>query len=637
MASARRAQGGKAGRLRRRARSFLLSVVAPLLALAAAAIAFNHFFPQTARQWINAAAAQLLLRGVALRAGTGWAGEGIRPREAAIVPMRDGVHLATDLYLPGSKGPWPAILVRTPYSRGEGKIVGEFFCRYGYAVAVQDTRGRFDSEGEFYPFRAERQDGEDFARWARQQVWCDGKVGGFGQSYLGYTQWAAASGHSSLNSIAPTFIASDIYYGIYKGGAFGLLTYLHWSLSSYGRTGDWNGAKNIRRGYSHFPMSESDDVSLRDIGFYNDWARHPRPDAYWRDMDATGGMENFSTPAFLVAGWYDFMLDGQMRDFQLIRQHGSGAARAQSKILIGPWSHGFFNANLKNYGIRQGWLEEIPFEYLKESKDWLDFTLKGLDNGWGNRPAVKAYVLGENAWRFANEWPPADATNELYYLHSTGRAQTLNGDGALRVEKPSGAQPEDTFIFDPRHPVPSHGGSHGDTWSVGPTDQREIEARRDVLVYSSDILEDSVLAMGQVRARIYAASSAPDTDFTAKLVDVFPDGRALIVSEGILRARYRDGLDRESLMQPGTVYPLPIDLGPVAVRFLAGHRIRLEISSSNAPRYDVNPNTGREIATERNPVSATQRILHDSEHPSALILPVMNGAPRNRGGIGELE
>ncbi|MCC6262431.1 MAG: CocE/NonD family hydrolase [Bryobacterales bacterium] len=625
------------GALRHWVRRLLLWVAAPLLGFAILAITFSDLLPPAAKRWADEAAAQLLIRGVALRAGTGWPGEGIRPRETVRVAMRDGVRLTTDLYLPGSKGPWPVILVRTPYSRGEGKIVSEFFCRYGYAVAVQDTRGRFDSEGEFYPFRAERQDGEDFARWARRQPWCDGKLGGFGQSYLGYTQWAAASGHSMLDSIAPTFIASDIYHGIYKGGAFGLLTYLHWSLSSYGRTGDWNGAKHIRRGYSHFPMSESDDVSLRDIGFYNDWASHPRPDAYWRDMDATGGMENISTPAFLVAGWYDFMLDGQIRDFQLIRQHGSGAARKQSKILIGPWNHGFYNANQENYGIRQRWLEEIPFDYLKDTKDWLDFMLKGVDSGWARRPAVKAYVLGENAWRYAEEWPPNGATNRPYYLHSGGRAQTRNGDGALRAEKPSGPQPEDTFLFDPRQPVPTRGGSHGDTWSVGPADQREIEVRKDVLVYSSGILEDSILAMGQVRVQLHAASSTPDTDFTAKLVDVFPDGRALIVSEGIVRARYRDGFDREALMQPGTVYSLSIDLGPVAVRFLAGHRIRLEISSSNAPRYDVNPNTGREIATERNPVSATQRILHDSDHPSALILPVMNEAPRNRGRIGERE
>ncbi len=613
---------GKQRKRVRRAKRFLRWAGAPLLILAVLVAGFRYLFPREARQWADASAAQLLVRAVALRAGTGWAGEGVRLRETVLVPMRDGVNLATDFYLPNSQGPWPAILIRTPYSRREGNIVGEFFCRYGYAVAVQDTRGRFDSEGEFYPFRAEREDGEDFAQWTRRQPWCNGKLGGFGPSYLGYTQWAA-SRPGALDSIAPTFIASDLYHGIYKGGVFGLLTYLHWSLTSYGREGDWNGARNIQRGYSHFPLIESDDVSLRDIGFYNDWVKHPRPESYWRERNATGGMEDLAAPAFLVAGWYDFMLDGEMRDFEWIRKHATSHVKRNSKMLIGPWSHGFFNANLKNYGIRKRWLEEIPFDYVKETKDWLDFTLKGLDNGWAARPAVKAYVLGENAWRYEEEWPPSAARDQSYYLHSGGNARTLYGDGALRLEMPPNAQPEDSFVFDPRRPVPTRGGSHGDAWHVGPADQREIEARPDVLVYSTEVLKESVLAMGQVRVQLYAASTAPDTDFTAKLVDVFPDGRALIVSEGILRARYREGLDREVLMQPGTVYSLPIEVGQVAVRFHAGHRIRLEISSSNAPRYDVNPNTGREIATERNPVPATQRIRHDAEHRSALILPVI--------------
>lgn len=263
-------------------------------------------------------------------------------------------------------------------------------------------------------------------------------------------------------------------------------------------------------------------------------------------------------------------------------------------------------------------------EYVKETKDWLDFTLKGIDDGWAARPAVKAYVLGDNVWRCEEEWPPRTARDQSYYPHSGGNASTLHGDGALRLEMPSDSQPEDSFVFDPRHPAPTRGGSHGDNWQVGPADQQEIEARPDVLVYSSEILKKPVLVIGQVRVQLYAASSAPDTDFTAKLVDVFPDGHALIVSEGILRTRYREGVDTEVLMRPGNIYSLPIEVGPVAVRFHEGHRIRLAISSSNAPRYDVNPNTGREIATERNPVSAEQRVFHSAEHPSALLLPVIN-------------
>lgn len=624
-------QGGAAARiLWRWMRRLLLWAVAPLAGLAVLAAGFNLLFPLTAKRWAEAGATQFLIRSLALRAGTGWAGEGLRAQTDLRVRMRDGVHLSTDIYLPESRGPWPAILIRTPYSNKEGRLIAEFFVRYGYAVAAQDTRGKFSSEGEFYPFRAERQDGEDFVRWVRQQSWCNGKVGGFGMSYLGYTQWAAAAGHSLLDAMAPTFISSDLYSAIYKGGAFGKLTYLHWSLSSYGRTGDWHGVRNVSRGYTHFPLIDADNAALRDLDFYNDWVSHPQPDSYWRELDATGGMENVSTPAFLVAGWYDFMLDGQMRDFQNIRRQGAGAAQSQTKILIGPWSHGFFNANLKNYGIGQRWLEAIPFEFISETKQWLDYSLKGLRNGWDRRPAVKAYVLGENSWRYEHEWPPRNAAERLYYLHSGGRAQTLNGDGALRTELPSAPQPEDSFVYDPRNPVPTRGGSHGDTWTAGPVDQRGVEARPDVLVYSSDVLDRPVLVMGQVKVRLFAASSAPDTDFTAKLVDVFPDGRALIVCEGVIRARYREGFGREVLMQQGTVYPLEIGLGPTAVRFQPGHRIRLEISSSNAPRYDANPNTGAVIAAERNPVPATQRVLHTPAYPSALVLPVVSEASRSQ-------
>ena len=605
------------------ARRLMLWVVAPLLAVAILLAGFNLLFPRMAKQWAAAGATQLMIRTLALRAGTGWAGEGLTVQENIRVPMGDGVHLATDLYLPETQGPHPAIVVRTPYTKGEGKVIGEFFTRYGYAVAVQDTRGKHASEGEFYPFRAEQKDGREFTKWVKRQPWCNGKIGGFGLSYLGFTQWSAAVDNPLLTAISPAVISSDLYGAIYKGGAFGKLTYLEWSLSSYGRTGDWQGAKNIKRGYAHFPQIEADDVSLRDLDFYNDWVSHPRPDAYWQEVNGERGMERVEAPAFLVAGWYDFMLDGQMRDFREMREQGRGAARSGTKILIGPWSHGFFNVNLKNYGIEQRRLEAIPFEFIKETKDWLDYSLKGADNGWDQRPAVRAYVLGENVWRDEAEWPPRGAGERAYYLHSGGKAQTLNGDGMLRTEAPPGQQAEDTFTYDPRNPVPTKGGGHGNNWTVGPVDQREVEKREDVLVYTSEGLRAPVLAMGQVKARIYAASSARDTDFTAKLVDVFPDGRALIVCEGILRARYREGVGQETLMEPGVVYAMEIELGPTAVRFQAGHRIRLEVSSSNAPRYDVNPNTGREIATERNPVAARQRVLHDAKNPSALILPVM--------------
>jgi uncharacterized protein len=609
--------------LRRTIRALFRWVVVPALLIAVLLGGFRFFFPEAARMAAAHCAEELVVRATALRAGTGWAGEGFRSAGTVRVPMRDGVKLATDLYLPASTGPHPAIVVRTPYSKPEGKLIAGFFTRYGYAVAVQDTRGRHQSEGNFYPFRFEAQDGVDFTGWARQQPWCNGKVGGFGASYLGFVQWAMAPGNPGLASISPTFIGGNLYDVFYKGGAFSELTYLHWSLSSYGRYGDGQGAKNIQRGYGHVPLIDSDDAALRDIPFYDDWVSHPQPDNYWAQMSPIEQIAQMSAPAFMTAGWYDFMLDAEIRDFERIRAHAPPPVRNGSRILIGPWSHGFFNANLKNYGIEPRRLEAIPFEYVKESKDWLDYSLKGIDNGWSRRPAVRAFVLGANVWRNADSWPPREAVDRLYYLRSGGNARTLSGDGKLMADSPAASDPADSFIFDPAKPVPTRGGGHGDNWTAGPVDQREIEQRPDVLVYTSAPMESPLLVMGQVRARIFAASTAPDTDFTAKLVDVFPDGRALIVNEGILRARYRNGLDKPEMMRPGDAYRFDIELGPIAVEFRNGHRIRLEISSSNAPRYDVNPNTGGDIATETRRVVATQRVLHGSAQPSALILPVI--------------
>jgi putative CocE/NonD family hydrolase len=610
-------------KLPRWARRAVRWALASLLALTLLLAGFWFLFPKTARSRLTQGGGELLLRYTALRSGAGWFETGFARREDVQVPMRDGVRLATDLYLPTAPGPHPAIVVRTPYTKREAKLVAEFFARYGYAVAVQDTRGRHKSEGQFYPFRHEQNDGLDFTKWVKRQPWCNGRIGGFGGSYLGFVQWAMAAGNSDLASISPTFITANLYNGIYQGGAFGKQTFLHWSLSSYGRYGDGRGAANVQRGYRHFPLIEADDAALRDIDFYDDWVSHPEPDSYWRDMSADHRFSEISAPAFLVAGWYDFFRDAQIRDFQSLRSNGSEAARSKSKILIGPWSHSFFNANLKNYGIRQGRLELLPFEFVKESKAWLDYSLKGASNGWDSRPAVRAYVLGENTWREAEEWPPREVSYRSFYLHSGGKARTLYGDGALSPEPPAKEEPADSFVFDPSNPVPSVGGSHGDQWTSGPADQREVEKREDVLVFSSEPLKEPLLVMGPVKARLFASSSAPDTDFTAKLVDVFEDGRALILCEGVIRTRYREGLERPKLMQPGVVYPLEIEMGNTSVRFRAGHRIRLEISSSNSPRYDVNPNTGRPIATERNPVQATQTILHNETAPSALVLPAI--------------
>ncbi len=576
-------------------------------------------FPRAAQS----ALAAMLPRYLALRSGTGAFVSGPPSKKEMKVPMRDGVRLATDVYLPQTPAPYPVIAIRTPYAKAEGAPIADFFGRYGYAVLVQDVRGRHASEGEYYPMRNEATDGLDFTRWIKSQPWCNGKVGAFGGSYLGFTQWAMAPGNPGLASIAPVFSTSNFYHSVYNAGAFGKLTYLHWSLTSYGRYGNMAGAAHIDKGYKHFPLAESDDAALQDVPFYNDWVAHPAPDAYWRELGVDHRMAEVNTPAFLTAGWYDFVLEAELRDFHSLLAGAGPRARAASRLMIGPWSHSFFNPNLKGYGIEQRTLELLPFEFIREVKDWYDYSLKGVANGWENRPRVRAYVLGENRWRDEQQWPPARVVYRPFYLHSRGDAQTLRGGGAIIEAGPAESEPQDTYAADPRNPVPTVGGAHEVPERCGPLDQRKVEERSDVLVYSTAPLAKPLLVMGPVAVRLFASSSAPDTDFTAKLVDVFPDGRALILCEGIMRARYRAGLDKPEPLKRGEVYRFEIKVGNTAVRFQAGHRIRLEIASANAPRYDPNPNTGAAIATERNPVVAMQKIFHEKDRPSALILPVV--------------
>jgi putative CocE/NonD family hydrolase len=586
---------------------------------------FGLLFPKTAQSVVLSGIGRMLPRYLAWKAGAGFFTSGPARVEEQKVPMRDGVQLGTDIYLPKGNGPFPTVVVRSPYSKVDGKLIGDFFVRNGYAMVCQDTRGRFTSEGEFYPFRAETNDGVDFTGWIKQQPWCNGKIGGFGISYLGFTQWALAVNNPDITAISPSLITANIYNGIYQGGAFSKLTFLHWSLTTvgrHGRTSDWRGADNIEKGYKHFPLIESDDVALIDIPFYNEWVSHPTPDAYWQGLNVDRFAE-MTAPVFIVAGWYDFLLEGQLKDFQSFMKTATPAVRQRSRLLIGPWNHSFFNNNQQRYGIRKGSLELIPEVYLQETKAWFDHTLMGLDNGWDNRPLVRLYVLGKNEWRYENEWPPARAVYQPYYLHSAGDARTLAGDGRLDLIAPLSSEPADTFVYDPADPVPTVGGAHGNPPATGPADQRKVEGRPDVLVYTSAPLQQPVLVMGAVKARVFASSSAKDTDFTVKLVDVFPDSQALIVCEGVLRARYRNGLEKPELLRPHQTYAFDIAVGNTAVQFRPGHRIRIEVSSSNFPRYDPNPNTGMDIFSERQPIPATQRVEHTPMFPSALMLPVV--------------
>ncbi len=610
------------GRPRSFRRRLGVRMLLTVMALLGGVVVLHLARPKLVSSVLAAGMARLFPHYLAWRSGAGSFSGGRPILREERVPLRDGVHLATDVYLPQMPPPYPTIMVRTPYAKVDGRLVGDFFARYGYAVVIQDVRGRHASEGDFYPFRAETQDGLDTTAWIARQSWCNGRIGGFGVSYMGYTQWAMAAGNPHLTSIAPVLITANLYNGIHREGVFSKLTFLHWALTSYGRYGDWRGADSIRKGYRHFPLIEADDAAGKDIPFYNDWVTHPVPDEYWHGLNADRQFREADVPVFLTAGWYDFFLDAQLQDFQRFRESAPATARRNIRMLIGPWNHAFFNGHQKLYGIPQRTLELIPFEFVKEIKDWYDFTLKQAANGWSQRAPVRFYVLGQNVWRDEQQWPPPGGIEERYFLSAERSARSLQGDGILHPQKDVVRTGQDTFVFDPRYPVPTVGGAHGMPADCGPADQRAVEERPDVLVYSSQPLPKPLLVMGQAKARLRVSSSAPDTDFTAKLVDVFPDGRALIVCEGIVRLRYRNGLSRPGLLPPGQIVNLDIPIGHTAVQFQAGHRLRLEVSSSNSPRYDVNPNTGGDIARERDPVPATQSLFYGGEDPSVLLLPV---------------
>ncbi len=568
-----------------------------------------------------------------------------------MVPMRDGISLAADVYRPDGPGPFPTLVQRTPYNKEFGLIGFSFDImrgvQAGYAVVVQDTRGRWASGGEFNPFFDEARDGADAIGWAAAQPWSSGAVGMIGGSYFGATQWTAATqAPEALRAIAP-FVTTDQYYDgwAYQGGAFQLGFNLHWTLSSLAlgevvrrmRTGaatpqdfaalvaavDGNDAV-----YRRLPLLGLPEVKGL-APYYDDWLSHPSYDEFWRATAPRESYGQITVPALNMGGWYDLFLKGTLANYTGMKARGgSDAARQHQRLVIGPWAHGPLG----------GWFPEQSYGLLAgtETADitglqlrWFDWLLKGEDTGLAAEKPVRLFVMGANEWRDEDDWPLPGTEYVDYFLHSRGRANTAGGDGRLSTDAP-GDEPQDAYLYDPRHPVPTTGGgtflpglSIGA--NAGPRDQRAVEARHDVLCYTTEPLAAPLEVIGPVLAVLHVSSSATDTDFTAKLVDVAPDGRAENLADGILRARYRESLSEPSPLEPERVYELTVDLVATAAVIPAGHRIRLEVSSSNFPRFDRNTNTGGVIATEGEAEirQAVNRVHHTGVRPSRLVLPVI--------------
>jgi len=536
------------------------------------------------------------------------------------VPMRDGVQLSTNIFRPDGEGKFPTILMRTPYGNGDADNgAARAYAQDGYAYVIQDTRGRFESEGVFEPFLNEGQDGYDAQEWVRKQLWCNGKIGTAGGSYVGFTQWISAPLQSpALKVMLPTITFADFHDDIaFIGGAFQLSLCLGWSALVTAQPGE-NIIGKAEEIFRTLPLIDYSRVLGREIAFYNDWLVHPNDDDYWRSATIKDKYHRIQVPVLNLGNWYDIFAKATTENFRRMREEApTEEIRQAQRLLMGPGAHGAPGAKLgeREFG------EIAKLDIASIERRWFDYWLKGEENGIMDEAPVQIFVMGINQWRDEQEWPLVRTRYTNYYLHSDGNANTLHGDGVLNPVAP-GDEPIDRYSYDPNDPVPTKGGANLAIPS-GPYDQRKIEERADVLVYTSAPLEGTVEVTGPVRVILYAASSARDTDFTAKLVDVCPDRTAWNLTDGIIRARYRNSDTEPELIEPGKVYKYEIDLWVTSNVFLEGHRIRVEVSSSNFPRFDRNPNTGHPFGQDAEVATADQTIYHNADYPSHLFLPVI--------------
>lgn len=553
------------------------------------------------------------------------------------VKMRDGVILHADVYRPQSPGKFPVLLQRTPYNKDGEVGIGYRAAARGYVTIIEDCRGRYTSQGEWYPFKHESADGYDTVEWAAALPYSNGKVGMFGGSYVGATQMLAAIAHPPhLAGIFPVVTASNYHDNwTYQGGALTQWFDESWTSGLAQNTLDrkvaastdaMNGVKTLPLGYYTLfqsPLTSGSGGLEALAPYFTDWLQHPDYDSYWKQWSIEADYSRIKVPAFHVGGWYDLFEGGTLRNYMGIKAHGgTEAAREGQRLLIIVGGHAGLGRKVGDVDFGAQSVQDLDEIML----DWYDGLLKGEHNAVTDAKPVKYFLMGRNEWREADTWPPAGAHPTLFYLRSQGKANTVQGNGTLNTEQPAQEAP-DRFVYDPSNPVPTLGGRlccDSLHLEPGARDQRPNEARQDVLVYSTPVLAHDLEVIGPVELTLYASSSAVDTDFTAMLVDVSPDGFARNLTDGIIRARYRDSEETPDFITPGKIYKFTIDLWATGNVFLAGHRLRVDVSSSNFPRFDRNLNTKESPELGTHWVKATNTIYHDSEHPSALVLPVVS-------------
>ncbi|HXU40004.1 MAG TPA: CocE/NonD family hydrolase [Blastocatellia bacterium] len=538
----------------------------------------------------------ILLCGSLSVAASGQAASSTTPQPAQsskqlelMVPMRDGVKLATGIYLPEGNGRWSAVLIRTPYGKNTQSTSNALWTARGFVLVVQDCRGKFKSEGEYRPFVDDGTDGYDTVEWIAKQSWSNGKVGMFGASAMGITANLAAM--MDPPHLAANFVMvarSSIYsQSAFMGGAYRKELNDRWLKSQ--------NAESV--------ITETLKHNVYD-GFYdsNEMSKH------WHTI---------RIPVYNWGGWYDIFNQGNIDNFVGLQQTGGGLAAGNQKLIMGPWGHGQIDE--VKYPENSG--SVFGKSSVETAMRWFDYWLQGKDDGIMDEPPVRYYVMGDvtdpkapgNEWRTAWAWPVPARTTSYF----------LTAGGALNEKLPAEQESVDGYTYDPKNPVPTVGGGNLFT-RKGPMDQRAIGDRKDVLKFQTPVLAAPVEVTGRVSVEVWAESDAPDTDFMAKLVDVYPDGSERLVLDSAIRARFRDGLDREVFMKKGEVYRFSIDLWSTSIIFNKGHRIAVHITSSNDPRFDPNPNTGKPLRADNETRVAKNTIHHDRAHPSRVLLPVVS-------------
>ena len=585
----------------------------------------------------------------------------IRLQKSQMIPMRDNIRLSTDLYIPEIKEKkLPVILIRTPYNKNifrnkEEKLVAHFFSSQGYIVAVQDCRGKFESEGIYSPPAGnEANDGYDTVDWLTKQTWTNGKIGTFGCSYPGEMQMVQAPlMHPGLAAMIPQAAGGVIgaangrynYWAGFKGGVLDHAASISWYFRaahkySYKPPSGLADAEILKiREFFNPAATLLPDVDFEKLNWYlplidimnkagappNDWVNLITTDfgdPWWHEvMSFYDGDEKFNTPAIHMSSWYDFSVEETLFAAKYFSDNAVTKTVAENQfVIIAPTGHCDFDQSGENTKVGELYIGDTTFDYFGTYLKWFDYWLKGQKNSVTDMPKVQYFTIGKNKWQSADEWPLPETKFTKYYLHSGGNANSRYGDGSLS-QKPSENEFSDKYTYDPGNPVPTIGGSRSEP--AGAFDQAEIEIRNDVLVYSTPVLKKGIEITGPITLILFVSSSVRDTDFTAKLIDVYPDGKAYNIQDAIFRARYREGFTKKVWMEKDKVYKIQINLNAASNYFASGHIIRLQVSSSNFPMYERNLNTGGNNYDETEWILAENTIHHSKKYPSHLILPII--------------